>query len=77
MLSVRRGKLKHERLGGDLSSAGDLAYSYGKYSLERSQETEKGYYLQVWQTDAKGEWKIMLDYQSPLAPEIKKIGDEG
>lgn len=74
MLSVRRGKLTTEHLGGDLSAAGDLAYRYGKYKLELSQKTERGYYLQIWQTDAAGAWKLVVDYQSPLGPEIKKIG---
>ena len=75
MLSVRRGKLTNEHLGGDMSAAGDLAYRYGKYTLELSQKTERGHYLQIWQTDAQGAWKLLVDYQSPLAPEIKKIGE--
>ena len=75
MLSVRRGKLTGERLGGDMSQASDLAYSYGKYTLERSQNTERGHYLQIWQADGAGAWKLLLDYQSPLRPEIKKIGE--
>ena len=54
-----------------MSAAGDLAYRYGKYTLELSQKTERGYYLQIWQTDAQGAWKLLVDYQSPLGPEIK------
>lgn len=75
MLSVRRGKLTSERLGGDMSQARDLAYSYGKYSLERSQNTERGHYLQIWQTDAAGAWKLVLDFQSPLRAAIQKVGE--
>ena len=75
MLSVRRGRLTTNHLGGGISAAGDLAYRYGKYALEMSQSTEHGYYLQIWQTDAAGAWKIVVDYQSPLRPEIKKIGE--
>ena len=71
MLSVRRGKLTAERLGGAVSAAGDLAYSYGKYSLTKAQETERGHYLQIWRTDADGSWKIALDYQVPLPPPEK------
>ena len=66
MLSVRRGELTSERLGGEMSAAGDLAYNYGKYTTVRSQDTEKGYYLQIWRTDEKGAWKIELDFQAPL-----------
>ena len=75
MLSVRRGKLKNEKLGGDMSAACDLAYRYGKYTLDLGQKTEHGYYLQIWQIDSKGAWKILVDYQSPLPPEIKKISE--
>ncbi|MGI8435579.1 MAG: hypothetical protein ACR2NX_01550 [Chthoniobacterales bacterium] len=74
MLSVLRGKLTLEGMGGDMSAAGDLAYRYGKYTLALSQKTEHGYYLQIWQTDAAGAWKILLDYQSPLR-EIKTISE--
>lgn len=75
MLSVRRGKLKNEKLGGDMSAAHDLAYRYGKYTLDLGQKIEHGYYLQIWQTDREGAWKILIDYQSPLPPEINKIGE--
>ncbi len=75
MLSVRRGKLKNEKLGGDMSAACDLAYRYGKYTLDLGQKTERGYYLQIWQTDSEGAWKILVDYQSPLPAEIKKISE--
>ena len=65
MLSVRRGHLSSERAGGGMSAAGDLAYGYGKYSLVRGEETEHGYYLQIWRTEPDGAWKIALDFQSP------------
>ena len=52
MLSVQHGKLTSSTLGSAMSGAGDLAYRYGKYTLEMSQSTERGYYLQIWQTDA-------------------------
>ena len=72
MLSVHRGALSVERTGGDMSQAGDLAYSYGKYTLVRPENTERGHYLQIWRTEEKGEWKLTLDYQAPLPPEQKK-----
>jgi ketosteroid isomerase-like protein len=72
MLSVRRGKLSLERTGGGMSAAGDLAYSYGTYSLVKPQETERGYYLQIWRTEPDGSWKLALDYQTPLPTEEKK-----
>ena len=72
MLSVRRGNLTLEKLGGGMSAAGDLAYTYGKYSLARAETTERGHYLQVWRTDRDGSWKIALDYQTPLPAAAKK-----
>jgi len=72
MLSVRRGQLTLERMGGGMSEAGDLAYSYGKYRLAKSESPERGHYLQIWRTDGEGAWKIALDYQAPLPPEEKK-----
>lgn len=68
MLSVRRGNLSIERLGGEMSSGGDLAYSYGKYSLQRVEKPETGHYLQVWRLQESGEWKLALDYQAPTPP---------
>jgi ketosteroid isomerase-like protein len=66
MLSVRRGSLKMERLGGAISAAKDFAYSYGKYTLEMSQTVERGHYLQIWRTLKNGEWRLVLDHQTPL-----------
>lgn len=75
MLSVRRGKQTQKRLGGAMSEGLDLAYSYGEYTLDLPTREERGYYLHIWQTNEKGEWKLLLDYQTPLAPEVKKIGE--
>jgi ketosteroid isomerase-like protein len=59
-------KTSFERLGGDVSSSADLAYSYGKYSRVREKGPEQGHYLHIWQTDAAGVWKLVLDWQQPL-----------
>lgn len=72
MLSVRRGNLTREGMGAEMSAAADLAYRYGKYTLEEAQKTERGHYLQIWDKDEQGEWKILLDYQTPLPPEQPK-----
>lgn len=72
MLSVRRGNLSVERMGGGMSGAGDLAYSYGKYTLVRPENTERGHYLQIWHADVTGDWKVLLDFQTPLPPAEKK-----
>ena len=72
MLSVQHAHLGLERMGGAMSAAGDLAYSYGNYSLGTTQKTEHGHYLQIWRTDQDGTWKIALDFQTPLPDEQKK-----
>lgn len=61
-------KIVVETLGGDMSRSGDLAYTYGKYSTVDVDAIEQGHYFQVWQTDASGAWKLVLDWQQPLPP---------
>jgi len=72
MLSVRRGELTQTQMGGDISAAGDLAYSYGKYTLVRGETREHGHYLQIWRTATDGAWKLALDYQLPMPTERRK-----
>ena len=72
MLSVTRGTIAVEKVGGAMSEAGDLAYSYGKYTFTRPEKTERGHYLQIWRVEKDGTWKIVLDYQTPLPSEQKK-----
>lgn len=73
MLSVTRGGLVLEKSGGAMSDAGDLAYSYGKYTFTHPEKTERGHYLQIWQLEKDGSaFKLVLDYQTPLPPEQKK-----
>lgn len=72
MLSVRRGRLTLTQTGAGISTAGDLAYAYGKYLLERAQNDERGHYLQIWRAADDGTWKLAVDYQVPLPPQEKK-----
>jgi ketosteroid isomerase-like protein len=69
LLSAKTGKMSFEQLGGDMSSSGDLAYNYGKYSLSRDGSVEPGHFFQIWQTDAVGMWKLVVDWQQALPPE--------
>ena len=68
-LEAKAGKISFEQLGGDMSHSTDLAYSYGKYSLNRDGSVESGHFFQIWQTDAAGSWKLVLDWQKALPPE--------
>jgi len=54
----------------DMSSSADLAYSYGNYFDTRKQPPAPGVFLQIWQTDNTGAWKLVLDWQQKL-PEKK------
>lgn len=72
MLSVRRGKLTLTQTGKGMSTAGDLAYVYGKYVLSRPQTDEQGHYVQIWRADASGAWRLALDFQVPLPPGQKQ-----
>lgn len=50
--------------------AGDIAYVYGKYVVQRGEggpETERGSYVEVWRR-RDGEWKIDLDLNAVGAP---------
>lgn len=49
----------------DASSTGDLSYSYGSCSDTRTQPPRAGHFLQIWQTDKSGRWKLVLDWQQP------------
>ena len=62
-----------EPISSDVAQSDDLGYTYGKYDLKLSgnSQTEKGYYVRVWRRDGKGKWKVMLDTLSPIPPEKK------
>lgn len=50
----------------DMSSSADLAYTYGSCSDTRTQPGQAGHYLQIWQIDAAGSWKLVLDWHQAL-----------
>lgn len=69
LLNAKAGKMSFQQLGGDMSRSTDLAYSYGKYSLNRDGSTELGHFFQIWQIDAAGVWKLVVDWQQALPKE--------
>jgi ketosteroid isomerase-like protein len=71
LLGSEQAGLAMEVMRSDLSSSGDLAYSYGSCSDTRTQAGRAGHFLQVWQTDAGGTWKLALDWQQLLPPPRK------
>ena len=53
----------------DVSSSGDLGYSYGIYELKDKNEavSERGNYARVWKK-VNGTWKLVIDVADPLPP---------
>lgn len=47
--------------GGDVSSSGDMGYTYGIYELRTAQERQSGTYVTVWRRQEDGSWKYLLD----------------
>jgi ketosteroid isomerase-like protein len=72
MLGYDHGKLTSKRLGGVVSHSGDLAYSYGEYSNERQDGTERGYYVTVWRMSLGGDWQLAVDVRKKGPPPEKK-----
>lgn len=70
MLSSDHGIEKRTRAGGGVSRSTDLAYSYGEYTNERTNVTERGSYFSIWQLDLNSEWRLVLDLQKKT-PEKK------
>lgn len=60
---------KWEALGGTVSAANDLGYTYGKVTLLNNSENENDakpslYYLHVWVYD--NGWKLLVDLTNPI-----------
>jgi ketosteroid isomerase-like protein len=66
LLGPEQAGVALEVIAGNMSSSSDLAYYYGRYSDTRSQDAATGHFLQVWQTNATGAWKLVLDWQKAL-----------
>ncbi len=51
---------------GRIAKSGDLGYTYGIYLLEITKgeqkgQVSKGTYCSIWEKNAKGEWRFVLD----------------
>jgi len=58
--------LSWEPLAGDISSSGDLGYTYGIYTIymdspEGVQVKKEGTYVTIWKREPDGNWKFVLD----------------
>jgi ketosteroid isomerase-like protein len=66
LLGSEQAGVAMEIMKSDMSSSSDLAYSYGSCADTRTQPARAGNFVQIWQTDASGTWKLVLDWQQPL-----------
>jgi ketosteroid isomerase-like protein len=50
-----------EPIGGDVSEAGDMGFTYGTYLLKTETEKQEGTYITIWRRQKDGSWKYVLD----------------
>lgn len=56
-------EINWEPKDGDISSSGDLGYTYGIYSVinKKEKDTTQGTYVMVWKKQKSGNWKLVMD----------------
>jgi ketosteroid isomerase-like protein len=54
-------------LGGQASSAGDLAWTYGLAEWTKDGQPARGHYLRIWRNDKAG-WRLLFDELLPAPP---------
>jgi ketosteroid isomerase-like protein len=68
-LSTRPTAIRFSPLGGQASTAGDLAWTYGAAQWSRDGRERRGHYVRIWRNDAAG-WRLLFDELLP-SPEPK------
>jgi len=70
--NAQGAKYRGEPLHAEVSSSGDLGYTWGSY--ERVGDTpDAGYFARVWKQDARGDWRIVFDTVSPVPAGVKPL----
>lgn len=54
-------KLQWKPRSADVAKSGDLAYTFGTYSLHTKDSIVKGTYVSIWKKQNDGSWKFVLD----------------
>jgi ketosteroid isomerase-like protein len=49
----------------EMALSGDLGYTYGLYTYQTADTTFQGTYVSIWQKQANGSWKYILDTGNP------------
>jgi ketosteroid isomerase-like protein len=65
-LDDKNNQLIWTPVGADISSSGDLGYTYGNYEFHSKDKDGKpsidyGKYTSIWKRQADGSWKVVLD----------------
>ena len=66
-LESRKGAVKYQTIGGDVSKSDDLGYTHGTYERTDAADptkVEKGSYLRIWMKQGNA-WQIVLDVTNP------------
>lgn len=56
-----------EVLGGEVSDAGDLGFTYGWAEWKSGETAKKGAYMRIWEK-LDGRWKLVMDNTNPFPP---------
>jgi len=59
-LDWRAARIAFAPLGGDISVAGDMAWTYGTAGWDKDGKPVKAHYVRVWQRRPEG-WRIVFD----------------
>ena len=59
-LATEPAHIAAAQLGGAVSKAGDLAYTYGTAAWTDATGERRGYYVRIWQRRARG-WTLVVD----------------
>ena len=68
-LATRPTSVAFSALGGQASSAGDLAWTYGVAKWTKDGAEQRGHYVRIWRNDRPG-WRLLFDELLP-APALK------
>jgi ketosteroid isomerase-like protein len=65
-LDDKNNRLTWTPTGGDVSSSGDLGYTYGTFEFRSNDQdgkprVEHGKYISIWKLQKDGSWKVVLD----------------
>jgi ketosteroid isomerase-like protein len=61
LLAMPTPSIAYTLMDGDIASAGDLAYVYGKVTINNNDGAHLGSYMRFWKKEDGKSWKIVLD----------------